>query len=42
MVLKLDLTSKEERVKCEEQHKNERIGARRNIGLQFRNKFVRK
>ena len=31
MVQELDKKSKEERVKCEEQRKNERIGARGNI-----------
>ena len=39
IVLKCDLKSKEERVKCEEQHKNERIAVRGNIGLQFRNRL---
>ena len=32
------MKSKEERVTCEEQHKNKRISARGNIGLKFRNR----
>ena len=37
-MLKCYMKSKEERVKCEEQHKNKIISARGNIGLKFRNR----
>ena len=39
MVLECDKKSKEERVKCEDQCRSERVGVRGNIGLRFRNKF---
>ena len=42
MVLKYDMKSKEERVKREEQHENERNSARGSIGLKFRNRAYEK
>ena len=38
IVTKCDVKSKEERAKCEEQHENERISTRGNVGLKFINR----
>ena len=39
VVLKYDKKSKEERAKCEEQCKNERVGVRGNVKLRFRKRL---
>ena len=42
MALKCDMKSKEERVKREKQHKNERISVRGNTWLEFQNRAYEK